>query len=177
MFAKPIGLVVLALVQTCLPAGRCGAEPRTAPTAADVLDESGWRYVPTKKLPGRTRSHLIWGGLKHPTSTTFASSDGSFNNIGSYDEAFEYYATKCGMKPGFRLPLDKHEVGTSTAGDYVIETYGTKKRRNARFTLQSATTTVRVTLEETATTDEDGVYSISVFLTLGGTDTAKRGGD
>jgi hypothetical protein len=104
------GHALLALLAALVgPVDAPAEEPKKAQsiTAADIVESQGWLYEPSTKVEGRKSFLKVWVGQKHPNNATFSSYDGIFLNFGSYDEAFEFYALKCGKEKGFKLAINK----------------------------------------------------------------------
>lgn len=154
-----IGVMVVTTFQS-FDTYNAAAQVKPSP-AAKLAD--AWWYVGDGKLRSNESSQKTGAG---PEDGTFFAYTGTLINLGSYKDAWNFYAKKCGAKASF------DEVGTriigqpsGTQGYYTIFQRTDGGRKTTTFASHERDATVTVFLHEVESSPERTLLQLSVVVT------------
>lgn len=157
--ASVIGVIVVTALQS-LHTNDAVAQVKPSP-AAKLAD--AWWYVGEGKSRSNESSQKTGAG---PEDGTFFAYTGTLINLGSYKDAWNFYAKKCGAKETFENSVGRI-IGqpSPTHGYYTIFQTTDGGRKTTTFASHEKDATVTVFLHEIESTPEKTVLQLSVVVT------------
>jgi len=159
VLAAVMGLIVVAAFQS-LETNDAAAEVK--PSAACKIADTWW-YPGDGKSRSNESSQKTGAG---PDDGTFFAYSGTLINVGSYKDAWNFYAKKCGAKETFEESRGRIICQPSaTGGYYTIFERTDGGRKTTTFASHERDATVTVFLHEIESSPEKTLLQLSVVVT------------